>query len=48
MVLDLLVIGLVITLYPLPIAAFVVVVSAPAGCGRGWRSSSPGSRAWWP
>ncbi|MFF4328359.1 GAP family protein [Streptomyces sp. NPDC001591] len=29
MVLDLLVIGLVITLYPLPIAAFLVVVSAP-------------------
>ncbi|WP_406182651.1 GAP family protein [Streptomyces sp. NBC_01006] len=35
MVLDLLVIGLVITLYPLPIAAFVVVVSAPRGVRKG-------------
>ncbi|MFJ9340614.1 GAP family protein [Streptomyces sp. NPDC101733] len=35
MVLDLLTIGLVITLYPLPIAAFVVVVSAPRGVLKG-------------
>ncbi|KQV14283.1 MULTISPECIES: GAP family protein [unclassified Kitasatospora] len=35
MVLDLLFIGLVITLYPLPIAAFVVVVSAPLGLRKG-------------
>ncbi|MEV7724074.1 GAP family protein [Streptomyces sp. NPDC087917] len=35
MVLDLLTIGLVITLYPLPIAAFVVVVSAPRGVRKG-------------
>ncbi|MFD5509232.1 GAP family protein [Streptomyces sp. NPDC059761] len=35
MVLDLLIIGLVITIYPLPIAAFVVVVSAPRGVRKG-------------
>ncbi|MGW7203136.1 GAP family protein [Streptomyces sp. NPDC054837] len=35
MVLDLLIIGLVITLYPLPIAAFVVVVSTPLGPRKG-------------
>ncbi|MGW7101546.1 GAP family protein [Streptomyces sp. NPDC054838] len=35
MVLDLLFIGLVITLYPLPILAFVLVVSAPRGVWKG-------------
>lgn len=35
MVLDLLVIGLVITLFPLPIMAFVLVVSAPRGTRKG-------------
>ncbi|MFJ8014071.1 GAP family protein [Streptomyces sp. NPDC096339] len=35
MVLDLLLIGLVITLYPLPILAFVLVVSAPRGVWKG-------------
>ncbi|MFJ9762461.1 GAP family protein [Streptomyces erythrochromogenes] len=35
MVLDLLVIGLIITLYPLPIMAFVLVVSAPGGLWKG-------------
>ncbi|MFI8264602.1 MULTISPECIES: GAP family protein [unclassified Streptomyces] len=35
MVLDLLIIGLVITLYPLPPAAFVLVVSAPRGVWKG-------------
>ncbi|MFD3874757.1 GAP family protein [Streptomyces sp. NPDC058623] len=36
MVLDLLLIGLVVTLFPLPIMAFVLVVSAPRGVRRGW------------
>ncbi|MFD8982787.1 GAP family protein [Streptomyces sp. NPDC059564] len=35
MVLDLLLIGLVITLYPLPIMAFVLVVSTPRGVFKG-------------
>ncbi|MER5733882.1 GAP family protein [Streptomyces sp. NPDC002138] len=35
MVLDLLVIGLVITLHPLPIMAFVLVLSAPRGVWKG-------------
>lgn len=35
MVLDLLLIGLVITVYPLPILAFVLVVSAPRGVWKG-------------
>ncbi|MEJ8641285.1 GAP family protein [Streptomyces sp. MS1.HAVA.3] len=35
MVLDLLVIGLIITLFPLPIMAFVLVVSAPRGTRKG-------------
>ncbi|MFE2168562.1 GAP family protein [Streptomyces sp. NPDC059447] len=35
MVLDLFLIGLVITLYPLPILAFVLVVSAPRGVWKG-------------
>ncbi|MFE0581589.1 MULTISPECIES: GAP family protein [unclassified Streptomyces] len=35
MVLDLIVIGLIITLYPLPIMAFVLVVSAPGGLWKG-------------
>ncbi|MFK0045676.1 GAP family protein [Streptomyces sp. NPDC090741] len=35
MVLDLLIIGLAITLYPLPPAAFVLVVSAPRGVWKG-------------
>ncbi|WP_327130051.1 GAP family protein [Streptomyces sp. NBC_01343] len=35
MVLDLLIIGLVITLYPLPTLAFVLVVSAPQGVWKG-------------
>ncbi|MCX5585603.1 GAP family protein [Streptomyces erythrochromogenes] len=35
MVLDLLVIGLIITLYPLPVMAFVLVVSAPRGLWKG-------------
>ncbi|WP_405921621.1 GAP family protein [Streptomyces sp. NBC_00122] len=35
MLLDLFVIGLVITLYPLPIMAFVLVVSAPRGVWKG-------------
>ncbi|MDD9375537.1 GAP family protein [Streptomyces sp. ZAF1911] len=36
MLLDLLVIGLVITLYPLPIMAFVLVLSAPGGVWKGF------------
>ncbi|MGG8410110.1 GAP family protein [Streptomyces sp. 12297] len=35
MVLDLLLIGLVVTLFPLPIMAFVLVVSAPRGVRKG-------------
>ncbi|MFD9356970.1 GAP family protein [Streptomyces sp. NPDC060031] len=35
MVLDLLLIGLAVTLYPLPIMAFVLVVSAPRGVRKG-------------
>ncbi|MET9697324.1 GAP family protein [Streptomyces sp. NPDC006529] len=35
MVLDLFVIGLVITLYPLPITAFVLVLAAPGGVRKG-------------
>ncbi len=35
MVLDLLLIGLIITLFPLPIMAFVLVVSAPRGILKG-------------
>ncbi|MET9573788.1 GAP family protein [Streptomyces virginiae] len=35
MVLDLIVIGLIITLYPLPVMAFVLVVSAPGGLWKG-------------
>ncbi|MER5930884.1 GAP family protein [Streptomyces sp. NPDC002054] len=35
MVLDLLVIGLAITVYPLPILAFVLVLSAPRGVWKG-------------
>ncbi|QMU69123.1 GAP family protein [Streptacidiphilus sp. P02-A3a] len=35
MVLDLLLIGLVITLYPLPVMAFVLVLSAPGGVRKG-------------
>ncbi|MFB6614573.1 GAP family protein [Streptomyces sp. NPDC085524] len=35
MVLDLLFIGLIITIYPLPILAFVLVVSAPRGVWKG-------------
>ncbi|WP_405486169.1 GAP family protein [Streptomyces sp. NBC_00096] len=35
MVFDLLVIGLVITLYPLPVMAFVLVLSAPRGVLKG-------------
>ncbi|MGW0749852.1 GAP family protein [Streptomyces sp. NPDC002587] len=35
MLLDLLVIGLVITLYPLPVMAFVLVLSAPRGVWKG-------------
>lgn len=35
MVLDLLLIGLVITLYPLPVMAFVLVLSAPGGVWKG-------------
>ncbi|MFD9724524.1 GAP family protein [Streptomyces sp. NPDC059072] len=35
MMLDLFLIGLVITLYPLPILAFVLVVSAPRGVWKG-------------
>ncbi|MFD5617643.1 GAP family protein [Streptomyces yangpuensis] len=35
MVLDLIVIGLIITLYPLPVMAFVLVVSAPRGLWKG-------------
>ncbi|MCX5010491.1 GAP family protein [Streptomyces sp. NBC_00555] len=35
MVLDLLVIGLAVTLFPLPIMAFVLVVSAPRGVWKG-------------
>uniref|UniRef100_A0AAU2JPF5 GAP family protein n=1 Tax=Streptomyces sp. NBC_00049 TaxID=2903617 RepID=A0AAU2JPF5_9ACTN len=35
MVLDLFLIGLVITLYPLPIMAFVLVLSAPGGVRKG-------------
>ncbi len=35
MVLDLLVIGLAVTLFPLPIMAFVLVVSAPRGVRKG-------------
>jgi hypothetical protein len=49
MVLDLLVIGLVITLYPLPVMAFVLVLASPGGVRKGlarsswagWRASSP-------
>ncbi|MDX3532913.1 GAP family protein [Streptomyces sp. MB09-01] len=35
MVLDLLLIGLVVTLFPLPVMAFVLVVSAPRGVRKG-------------
>ncbi|MFE9631847.1 GAP family protein [Streptomyces sp. NPDC006463] len=35
MLLDLLVIGLVITIYPLPVMAFVLVLSAPKGLWKG-------------
>ncbi|WP_232542903.1 hypothetical protein [Streptomyces sp. QHH-9511] len=48
MVIDLILIGLVITLFPLPVMAYALVLASPRGRDKAWRSSSPGWRAWWP
>ena len=46
-VLDLLLIGLAITLEPFPVTAFILVLATEKGTGRAWRSSWAGWRAWW-
>ena len=48
MVLDLLLIGLAITLEPFPLTAFILMLSAEKGTGRDWRFFWAGWPAWSP
>lgn len=46
MVLELVLIGVAITLGPLHNIAFILLLSGPSGVRKGWRSSWPGSAVW--
>ena len=47
MVLDLVIIGLAITLMPLTLLAFILILGTQQGLRKGWPSFSAGRPAWW-